>query len=145
MHRVCGTRTSIVRLGRGRLRSTPTVVSTTVCRIQVPISMFVMNAIFLRVAAAFTLIVLFLLTIVVTVLGIQSIGIQIIHGSEVQHQHGVILSLSDTDKSLILKTDSGQRIYFACTQRCLNELGHIQRHIYEQASTDVYYKQKNNT
>jgi len=76
---------------------------------------------------------------------LESIGIQITHGSEVEHKHGVILSKSDVNNSLIFQTDSGQMMHFACKQRCLTELEHIQRHIYEHASTDVYYQQENNT
>jgi hypothetical protein len=100
---------------------------------------------FSRIAAAFTLATLLLSIIVVAILGIQSIGTHITHGSEVEHKQGVILSKSDIDNSLTFQTDSGQIIYFACKQRCLTQLEHIQRHIYEHASTDVYYKQENNT
>lgn len=99
---------------------------------------------FSRVAASFTLIVLFTLIIAVAVLGTQSIGTQITHGNMVEHIHGVILS-KDTDNNLTVKTDSGQVMHLTCTQRCLTELGHMQRHIYEHAPTDVYYKEENRT
>lgn len=100
---------------------------------------------FSRIAAAFTLIVLFALIVVVAILGTQSIGVQLTHGNMVEHKHGIILSKSDNDNSLIFKTDSGQVMHFTCEQRCLSQLGHMQRHIYEHAPTDVYYKQENNT
>lgn len=99
---------------------------------------------FSRIAASFTLIVLFALIIAVAILGTQSIGRQITHGNMVEHIHGVILP-NDTNNNLAVKTDSGQVMHFMCTERCLTELGHIQRHIYEQAPTDVYYKEENNT
>jgi hypothetical protein len=99
---------------------------------------------FSRVAAICTIIAIFLLFSIAVLLGIQSIGVQITHGSEVEHEHGVILSKSDVNTNLIFQTDSGQIIHFACEQRCLTELEHIQRHIDEHASTDVYYKQENN-
>ncbi len=99
---------------------------------------------FSRASAICTIVALFLLPSIVALLGIQSIGIQITHGSEVGHEHGVILSTSDVNNTLIFQTDSGQTIHFACKQRCLTELEHIQRHIDEHAPTDVYYKQENN-
>jgi hypothetical protein len=100
---------------------------------------------FSRIAAAFTVIVVFTLIIVVTIQVTLSVGTQITHGSMVEHQHGVVLSKSSADNSLMFKTDNGQIMHFACTQRCLVQLGHIQRHIQEHAGTDVYYKQENNT
>jgi hypothetical protein len=100
---------------------------------------------FSRIAAAFTLATLFILIVVVAILGTQSIGIQITHGNMVEHKHGIILSKSDVDNSLMFKTDSGQVMHLTCNQRCLTELGHMQRHIQEHAPTDVYYKQENNT
>jgi hypothetical protein len=63
----------------------------------------------------------------------------------VEHKHGIILSKSDIDNSLVFKTDSGQVMHFTCKLRCLSQLEHMQRHIHERAPTDVYYKQENNT
>jgi len=100
---------------------------------------------FSRISAFLTLIVLFTLIIVGTVLGAQNIGTQITHGNGVLHTHGIIKSKSDADNILVFTTDGGQDMQFTCTQRCLTELGHIQRHIYEQAPTDVYYNKINNT
>jgi hypothetical protein len=99
---------------------------------------------FSRIAAAFTLIILLTLIVVVAILGTQSIGIQITHGNMVEHKHGIILSKAD-DNSLMFKTDSGQVMHFTCNERCLTQLEHMQRHIQEHAPTDVYYKQENNT
>jgi hypothetical protein len=94
-----------------------------------------------RISAVFTLIILLTLIIAVTIWGTQNIGTQITHGDMVQHEHGVILSKSDVDNSLVFKTDRGQIMRLTCRGRCLTELGHIQRHINEHAPTDVYYKQ----
>ncbi len=99
---------------------------------------------FSRIAAAFTLFVLLALIVVVAILGTQSIGIQITHGDMVEHKHGIILSKAG-DNSLTFKTDSGQVMHFICSERCLTQLEHMQRHIQEHAPTDVYYKQENNT
>ena len=99
---------------------------------------------FSRISAIFTLSVLFTLIIAVAILGTQSIGTQITHGDMVEHKHGVILSQPDVNH-LKFQTDSGEIMYFVCTERCLTELGHIQRHIHEYAPTDVYYKSENNT
>lgn len=96
---------------------------------------------FSRISAAITLIVLFGLIIGVAIWGTQKIGTQITHGDMVQHKHGVILSKSDVDNSIVFKTDDGTTMHFTCSERCLTELGHIQRHINEHAPTDVYYRQ----
>jgi hypothetical protein len=99
---------------------------------------------FPRMFAAFTLTVLFILTIALAILGTQYIGTQITHGNMVEHTHGIILSTADGGNSLVFKTDSGQIMHFICSERCSTELGHMQRHIHEHAPTDVYYKQENN-
>jgi hypothetical protein len=49
------------------------------------------------------------------------------------------------DNRLEFKTDGGEIMHFTCTERCMTELQHIQRHIHEHAPTDVYYKSENNT
>jgi hypothetical protein len=100
---------------------------------------------FSRIAAAFTVIALFVLIIVLTILATQIISMQLTHGNVVGHKHGIVLSKSKSDNSLMFKTDSGQVIHFACSARCLAQLGHMQRHIYEHAPTDVYYTQENQT
>lgn len=100
---------------------------------------------FSRIAAALTVAAAFTLIIGITILVTLSVGTQITHGSMVAHQHGIVVSKSGVDNSLMFKTDSGQVIHFVCTQHCLAQLGHIQRHIQERAGTDVYYKQENDT
>src|SRR5262249_22829588 len=66
-------------------------------------------------------------------------------GSSVEYTDGTIFSRSEVNNSLTVRTDSGQVMHFNGVQRCLTQLGHIQRHINEHAGTDVYYKQENNT
>ena len=100
---------------------------------------------FSRISAFFTVIVLFTLIIAAAIWETQNIGTQITHGDMVQHKHGVILAQS-LDKTLLeFKTDSGEIMYFTCSERCLTEQGHIRRHIEEHAPTDVYYKPGDNT
>ena len=94
-----------------------------------------------RISAVLTLIVFLGIIIAVAIWGTQKIGTQITHGDVVQHEHGVIISKSDVDNSIVFKTDAGQMMHFTCSERCLTELAHIQRHINEHAPTDVYYKQ----
>lgn len=93
---------------------------------------------FSRIAAIFTVVALFTLIIAAAILGTQSIGTQITHGNMVAHTHGTILS--NVDNRLEFKTDSGEILQFTCSERCLTEQEHIQRHIREHAPTDVYYK-----
>ena len=99
---------------------------------------------FSRIAAALTVLAILTVIIAIIIVITLSIGTQITHGGSVEHQHGTVVSKSDIDNSLMFKTDAGQIIHFTCVQRCLTELGHIQRHIREHAGTDVYYKQENN-
>jgi len=98
---------------------------------------------FSRIAAALTIIVLLTLLVVLAIWGTHSIGTQITHGNMVEHKHGIILKV--VDNNLTFETDSGQVMEFTCSERCLTQLKHIQRHFYEIAPTDVYYKQENNT
>lgn len=93
---------------------------------------------FSRIFAIFMLSAFFTIIIGATILETQSIGTQITHGNKVEHKHGFILS-KGRDNSLVFKTDNGQVMHFLCAKRCLTEVGHIQRHIYEHAPTDVYY------
>jgi len=99
---------------------------------------------FSRISAIFTVSVLFTLTIAAAIWGIQNIGTQITHGNMVEHEHGIILSQSADTLVLEFKTDSGEIMHFSCTERCITELAHIQRHINEHAPTDIYYKPENN-
>lgn len=60
------------------------------------------------------------------------------HGSAVEHQHGKIESLGP-GPTIIFKTDAGAIMNLQCSERCLTELHHVQRHITEKAPTDLYY------
>lgn len=100
---------------------------------------------FSRIGAILTVIILFTLVIAGAIIGTQNIGTQITHGDMVEHKHGIILSQSANNLVLDFKTDSGEIMRFTCTQRCLTELDHIQRHIKERAPTDVYYQPENHT
>lgn len=60
------------------------------------------------------------------------------HGSAVEHQHGKIESLGP-GSTIIFKTDAGAILNLQCSARCLTELHHVQRHITENAPTDLYY------
>jgi hypothetical protein len=56
------------------------------------------------------------------------------------HADGKIVSLGP-GKDFVLETASGQRLVFDCSVQCRASLGHMQRHLREQAHTDVYFVQ----
>ena len=51
---------------------------------------------------------------------------------------GKIVSLGP-DMDFVLKTATGQYLHFRCANSCHTSLAHLQRHLYEQATTVVYY------
>jgi hypothetical protein len=51
---------------------------------------------------------------------------------------GKIVSLGP-DMDFILETATGQYLHFRCASSCHTSLAHLQRHLYEQATTVVYY------
>ncbi len=82
--------------------------------------------------------------VLITALSLAAIGLVsrlgpiAAHGNGVEHQNGKIIAFGPgTD--FTFRTNDGQVLHFQCHGRCLNQLQHMQRHITEKASTDVYY------
>jgi hypothetical protein len=93
-----------------------------------------------RVGAA---IFVFTLIAVLAVVGIglvNGVGPLLVHGAAVQHNSGKIVNIGPS-KDFVLQTPTQQKLHFTCTERCLTELSHMQRHLTEKANTDVYYIQ----
>lgn len=99
---------------------------------------------FPRVAAAIVVSVLLIITSTITIIITQNIGAAITYSTGVIHKHGTVIGKVDATKSLTFKTDNGEILHLICTQRCLTEFGHMERHINEKAPTDLYYKEEGN-
>lgn len=91
-----------------------------------------------RMTAAFCTLLLIGLVSLVTIGLVSGFGPLMAHGSQVQHLAGK-LQPGDEPLEYVLVTSSGQKYTFTCTQRCLKQTAHIQRHIIEKANTDVYF------
>lgn len=74
------------------------------------------------------------------ILGMNAVGGIITHGPGVQTQGGVIMKI-DSPHTFEFKTDSGKIEQFQCTQSCLNNQAHMQRHVIEKAHTVVFFKE----
>jgi hypothetical protein len=97
-----------------------------------------MPSILPRVAAA---IFVFLLIGSLSLVCVGSVGLMgpaFLHGDNVAHADGKIISIGP-DRDFVLETANNQRLVFQCTDQCRASLGHMQRHLREQAHTDVYY------
>lgn len=92
---------------------------------------------FPRITAA---ILVFLLIGSVVLAGIGGINwlASFARGNYVEHDNGKIIQIGP-GMDFVLKTASGQDVHFQCSERCHNLLSHMQRHLNEHASTDVYY------
>jgi len=77
-------------------------------------------------------------------IGLASIGVIALfgpvmaHGNNTDHAAGQIVAIGPGE-NFILKTATGQRMSFECAAQCRASLEHLQRHLREQAHTDVYY------
>src|SRR5689334_8413334 len=91
-----------------------------------------------RATAAFCTLLLIGIVSLVTIGLVGGIGPLMAHGSQAQHLSG---KLQPGNKPLeyVLVTSSGQKYTIECTQHCLKQTSHIQRHIIEKANTDVYF------
>jgi hypothetical protein len=56
----------------------------------------------------------------------------------VERVEGKIIAIG-AGMDFVLETTSGQRMHFQCSNACTLLLPHIQRHLYEQADTFVFY------
>ena len=55
------------------------------------------------------------------------------------YAQGVLVTVSP-DRDFVLLTTQGMYLHFRCAIACRASLGHLQRHLREHASTDVYYE-----
>ena len=97
-----------------------------------------MPSLLVRIAAAVFVVLL------IGSIGLASIGVVALlgptmaHGDNVEHANGQIVSIGPGE-NFILKTASGQQLSFECGAQCQASPGHMQRHMREHASTDVFY------
>ena len=99
-----------------------------------------LHAIFPRIAAAIFVFLLIGSLSLVCVGSVALIGPAFLHGDNVAHADGKIISIGP-DRDFVLETANRQRLVFQCTDQCHASLGHMQRHLRERAHTDVYYVQ----
>jgi hypothetical protein len=66
------------------------------------------------------------------------VGPMIAHGANGEHANGRILAIGP-GRDFVLKTARGVSLRFQCRAMCRASLGHLERHLREYASTDVYY------
>ncbi len=65
------------------------------------------------------------------------------HQNNVEYVEGKIVAIgAKTDFELV--TATGQHLHFHCSSSCDAIMSHLQRHLYEQAITDVYYVEGSN-
>ena len=91
-----------------------------------------------RLAALFYVVVLIGSISALSILGIAWAGPALGHGTHVEHAAGEIVALGP-GKDFTLLTATGRRLSFRCESGCRASLAHLQRHMSEQAHTDVYY------
>jgi len=95
-------------------------------------------SVFPRVAAVIFVFLLIGSLSLVCAGGVALLGPMLIHGGDVEHADGKIISIGP-DKDFVLETANGQDLVFQCGDQCRASLGHMQRHMREHAHTDVYY------
>ncbi|HLH63977.1 MAG TPA: hypothetical protein VKV20_20055 [Ktedonobacteraceae bacterium] len=100
-----------------------------------------MLSIFPRFTAALFVFLLIGGIALLSVGGIATLGPMLQHGDNVEHVNGKIVSIGP-GMDFTLQTRTGRRLFFQCSQTCHASLGHLQRHMREQAPTDVYYVQQ---
>lgn len=65
------------------------------------------------------------------------------HLNNVEYVEGKIVAIgAKTDFELV--TATGQHLHFHCSNSCAAFMSHLQRHLYEQAITDVFYVEGSN-
>lgn len=99
-----------------------------------------MPSIFPRIAAAIFVVLLIGSIALVSIGAVALLGPAFAHGTDVSHADGEIVAIGPGE-NFILETPAGQRLSFVCEAQCRGSLGHMQRHMREQAHTDVYYIQ----
>jgi hypothetical protein len=95
-------------------------------------------SVFPSIAAAIFVLLLIGTLALVCVGGVALIGPMFSQGDNAAHADGKIVSIGP-GRNFVLDTASGQRLAFQCMEQCRASLWHMQRHLREQAHTDVYY------
>ena len=75
--------------------------------------------------------------------GVALFGPRMTHGVPTEHDSGMIMAIG-SNMSFTLKTADGKEVSFQCSDRCKAALGHMTRHEFERAHTDVYYVEEAN-
>lgn len=97
----------------------------------------------LRLAAIFFVMVLLTITSCTGIMLLQQIGPAAqVAAQHPEHIDGTIVSVTE-ERSFVLRTASGTDLQFSCGTSCHASLWHIQRHVQEQAHTDVWYESQN--
>lgn len=70
-----------------------------------------------------------------------SYGSNVEHVGHVEHVEGKIVQMvvSGSEMDFVLETANGQFLHFQCASSCHASPWHVERHMREHASTDVYY------
>jgi hypothetical protein len=71
---------------------------------------------------------------------VGGVGELVVRGSGSEHVQGVIVQVTyQTETRLRVRTNEGEELTFICQKRCLEQVQHIERHLTNGASTDVYF------
>jgi hypothetical protein len=97
-------------------------------------------SVFPRIAAAIFVLLFIGALALVCIGGVALIGPMFSHGDNAAHADGKIVSIGP-GRNFVLVTANGQQLAFQCMDECSASLGHMQRHLREHATTDVYYIQ----
>jgi len=101
---------------------------------------------FPRTCAGLAVLLLIGLLSIAAIFAVMTFGPTLAHGTKVQHVNGKVLKIVRPDRDFTFKTAKGEILQFQCRNQCRASAGHLQRHINEKASTDVYFNQgPNNT
>jgi len=100
---------------------------------------------FPRITAAVFVLLLIGCFALVGIGSVAFVGPEMTHSTMTNHDAGTIVAIR-SDMSFILKMANGKQVTFQCSDRCKVALGHMVRHEFEKAHTDVYYvEEANNT
>ena len=119
--------------------STTALISRT--RTECPQVGLAVSMAFPRIRAAIFVLLLIGSFVLLSVSAVAHIGPTLTHGPDVEHGDGTIVAI-DPNMAFVLRTATGQKIYFQCDSRCRNGMAHMLRHLHEHAHTDVYYLEK---
>lgn len=98
---------------------------------------------FPRITAAVFVLLLIGCFALIGIGSVALVGPDMTHSVMSDHDAGTIMTIR-SDMSFTLKTVSGHQVSFRCSERCKVSLGHMMRHEFEKAHTDVYYVEEAN-